>query len=113
MQAGPRADDSLSRRKLNYPLSHCQSLPVPYQPIVRGKVRRNVELGVKILISETGKGFNFFDRPSYDPCNEGEDLKIQAMAFRCRHGHHPALICSTRSSKPVPIEPFVSVMESV
>ena len=55
--------------------------------IVRGKVRCNVEFGAKISISVTGEGFTFLDRLSYDPYNEGEDLKAQAMTYRRRYGH--------------------------
>lgn len=59
------------------------------RPIVRGKARSNVEFGAKISISVTGDGFTFLDRLSYDPYNEGEDLKAQARAFSRRHGHYP------------------------
>lgn len=74
------------------------------RPIVRGKARCNVEFGAKISISVTGEGFTFLDRLSYDPYNEGEDLKAQAMAYRRRHGHYPVVICAdqiyrTRSNR--------------
>jgi IS5 family transposase len=74
------------------------------RPIVRGKARCNVEFGAKISISVTGDGFTFLDRLSYDPYNEGEDLADQAMAYRRRHGHYPAVICAdqiyrTRASR--------------
>ena len=74
------------------------------RPIVRGKARCNVEFGAKISISVTGEGFTFLDRLSYDPYNEGEDLKAQAMAYRRRHGHYPKVICAdqiyrTRSNR--------------
>jgi hypothetical protein len=64
------------------------------RPIVRGKARCNVEFGAKISISVTGERFTFLDRLSYDPYNEGEDLKAQAMAYRRRHGHYPKVICA-------------------
>ena len=64
------------------------------RPIVRGKARCNVEFGAKISLSVTGEGFTFLDRLSYDPYNEGEDLKAQAMAYRRRHGHYPEVICA-------------------
>jgi IS5 family transposase len=64
------------------------------RPIVRGKARCNVEFGAKISISVTGDGFAILDRLSYDPYNEGEDLADQAMAYRRRHGHYPAVICA-------------------
>ena len=64
------------------------------RPIVRGKARCNVEFGAKISISVTGEGFTFLDRLSYDPYNEGEDLKAQARAYRRRHGHYPKVICA-------------------
>jgi len=64
------------------------------RPIVRGKARCNVEFGAKISISVTGEGFTFLDRLSYDPYNEGEGLKTQAMAYRRRHGHYPEVICA-------------------
>ena len=74
------------------------------RPIVRGKARCNVEFGAKISISVTGEGFTFLDRLSYDPYNEGEDLKAQAMAYRRRYGHYPEVICAdqiyrTRSNR--------------
>jgi hypothetical protein len=82
-------------------VSLCQS---HIRPIVRGKARCNVEFGAKISISVTGEGFAFLDRLSYDPYNEGEDLKAQAMAYRRRHGHYPDVICAdqiyrTRSNR--------------
>jgi hypothetical protein len=64
------------------------------RPIVRGKARSNVEFGAKISISVTGEGFTYLDRMSYAPYNEGEDLKVQARAFRRRHGHYPEVICA-------------------
>ena len=64
------------------------------RPIVRGKSRCNVEFGAKISISVTGEGFTFLDRLSFDPYNEGEDLKAQAKAYRRRHGHYPKVICA-------------------
>jgi hypothetical protein len=85
-------------------LYHADSRSIPdrivslYQshirPIVRGKARCNVEFGAKISISVTSEGFTFLDRLSYDPYNEGEDLKDQAMAYRCRNGHYPEVICA-------------------
>ena len=74
------------------------------RPIVRGKARCNVEFGAKISISVIGEGFTFLDRLSYDPYNEGEDLKAQAIAYRCRYGHYPEVICAdqiyrTRSNR--------------
>ena len=62
--------------------------------IVRGKARCNFELGAKISISVTGEGFPFLDQLSFDPYNEGEDLKAQARAYRRRYGHYPKVICA-------------------
>jgi transposase, IS5 family len=72
--------------------------------IVRGKARCNVEFGAKISISITGEGFTLLDRLSYNPYNEGEDLMAQAIAYRCRYGHYPKVICAdqiyrTRSNR--------------
>ncbi len=64
------------------------------RPIVRGKARCNVEFGAKISISVSGDGFTFLDRLSFDPYNEGEDLKVQAMAYRRRYVHYPEVICA-------------------
>jgi len=64
------------------------------RPIVRGKARSNVEFGAKISISVTGDGFTFLDRLSYNPYNEGEDLKAQTRAYRRRYGHYPKVICA-------------------
>jgi len=64
------------------------------RPIVRGKARCNVEFGAKISISVTGEGFMFLDRLSFDPYNEGEDLKAQARTCRRRCGCYPKVICA-------------------
>jgi IS5 family transposase len=74
------------------------------RPIIRGKARCNIEFGAKISISVTGEGFTFLDRLSYNPYNEGEDLKAQAIAYHRRHGHYPGVICAdqiyrTRSNR--------------
>ena len=74
------------------------------RPIVRGKARSSVEFGAKISISVTGDGFTFLDRLSFTPYNEGEDLKVQARAYRRRYGHYPKVICAdqiyrTRSNR--------------
>ena len=53
---------------------------VHVRPIVRGKARSNVEFGAKISISVTGDGLTFLDRLSFNPYNEGEDLRAQALA---------------------------------
>jgi IS5 family transposase len=72
-------------------VSLCQAY---IRPIVRGKARYNVESGAKISISVTAEGFTYLDRLSYDPYNEGEDLKGQAIAYRRRYGHYPEVICA-------------------
>jgi IS5 family transposase len=64
------------------------------RPIVRGKARYNVEFGAKVSISVTGEGFTFLDRLSFNPYNEGEDLKGQARAYRRRYGCHTKVICA-------------------
>ena len=74
------------------------------RPIVRGKARSNVEIGAKISISVTGDGFTFLDRLSFNPYNEGEDLRAQALSYRRRYGCYPKLICAdqiyrTRSNR--------------
>lgn len=61
---------------------------------MRGKARCNVEFGAKVSIPVTGDGFTFLDRLSYHPYNEGEDLKVQARAYRRRHGYYPMVICA-------------------
>lgn len=61
---------------------------------MRGKARCNVEFGAKISISVTGDGFTFLDRLSFDPYNEGEDLKARARAYRRQNRHYPRVICA-------------------
>ena len=81
------------------------SLTQPHiRPIVRGKTRNNVEFGAKISISVSGDGFAFLDRLSWDPYNEGEDLKAQVRTFHRRHGFYPKVVCAdqiyrTRSNR--------------
>jgi hypothetical protein len=92
--------------------SDCRSIPdrivslyqAHIRPIVRGKARCNVEFGAKISISVTGEGFTYLDRLSFDPYNEGEDLKAQTRAYRRRNGYYPKVICAdqiyrTRSNR--------------
>ena len=74
------------------------------RPIVRGKARSNVEFGAKISISVTEDGLTFLDRLSFNPYNEGEDRRAQALAYRRRHGCYPEVICAdqiyrTRSNR--------------
>jgi IS5 family transposase len=64
------------------------------RPIVHGKARWNIEFWAKISISVTGEGFTSLDRLSFDPYNEGEDLKAQARAYRRRYGRYPRVICA-------------------
>lgn len=45
--------------------------------------------GPKILISVAGRRFAFLNRLSFNPYNEGEDLKAQAQAYSCRYGCCP------------------------
>jgi len=61
---------------------------------VRGNARYNVEFGAKISISVTREGFTYLDRLSLNPSNEGVDLKVQARAYRRRHGLYPKVICA-------------------
>ncbi len=54
----------------------------------------------------TGEGFTFLDRLSFDPYNEGEELRAQAIAYRRRYGHYPDVICAdqiyrTRSNRAI------------
>ena len=63
-------------------------------PIVCGKACSIVEFGAKISISVTGDGVSFLDRLSFNPYNEGEDLGVQALAYRRRHGCTPEVICN-------------------
>ena len=62
------------------------------RPIVRGKARSNVEFGAKISISVTVDGLKFLDRLSFNPYNEGEDLRAQALAYRRRCKSYPEVI---------------------
>jgi hypothetical protein len=78
-----------SRRIPDRIVSLCQ---LHIRLIVRGKARCNLKYGSLISISVTSDGFTFLDRLSCDPCIEGEDLKVQAMAYRCRHGDYPEVI---------------------
>jgi hypothetical protein len=51
-------------------------------------------LGPEYPFSFTEDGFTFLDRLSFDPNNEGEDLKAQVLAYRRRYGHSPAVVCA-------------------
>jgi hypothetical protein len=52
----------------------------------------------------SGEGFAFLDRLSWNPYNEGDDLKVQVRAYRRRHGCYPKVVCAdqiyrTRSNR--------------
>ena len=82
-------------------------------PIVRGKARFNVEFEAKISISATGDGLTFLDCLSFNPYNDGEDLRNQALAYRRRLGCYPEEICAVRSITPDQTVDFVRVIHFV
>ena len=61
------------------------------RPIVRGKAASPVEFGAKISISDVD-GFVYLDRLEWESYHEGEDLVIQAEAFKSRYGMWPESI---------------------
>ena len=58
------------------------------RPVVRGKVKSNVEFGAKISVSLVN-GFSFVDRISWDNYNESGDLQSQIESYRNRFGFYP------------------------
>jgi hypothetical protein len=61
---------------------------------VRGKSRCYVEFRTIMPISGTGYGFTLLDRLSFDPYNDGDDLKAQVLACRRCCGQYPAVDCA-------------------
>lgn len=61
------------------------------RPIVRGKAASPVEFGAKISVSDVD-GFVYLDRLEWEAYHEGEDLIIQAEAYRRRFGFFPLSI---------------------
>jgi hypothetical protein len=65
------------------------SLAQPHvRPIVRGKA---VEFGAKLSVSLVN-GFAHLDRRSWEPYNEGGDLKTQVENYHRRYGVYPAVV---------------------
>jgi len=58
------------------------------RPIVRGKVKSNVEFGAKISLSLVN-GFSFVDRISWNNYNESGDLISQIKDYHNRFGCYP------------------------
>ena len=61
------------------------------RPIVRGKSGVPVEFGAKISAS-CCDGYALLDRISWEAYHEGQDLPVQAEAYRNRTGRYPAVI---------------------
>ena len=58
------------------------------RPIVRGKIKSNVEFGAKISVSLVD-GFGYVDRISWESYNESGDLPSQIEGYRKRFGCYP------------------------
>jgi len=58
------------------------------RPIVRGKAGRDVEFGVKALLSWVD-GYCFLDKIGYEAYNEGEYLIDSIEKYKERFGHYP------------------------
>jgi hypothetical protein len=62
------------------------SLFKPYlRPIVRGKENKQVEFGMKVMISQVD-GINLIDKLSFDPYNESKYLKSSIIKHKRRFG---------------------------
>ncbi len=61
------------------------------RPIVRGKAASAVEFGAKISVSNVD-GFMYLDRLEWESYHEGEDLILQAEAYKNRFGFWPKSI---------------------
>ncbi len=58
------------------------------RPIIRGKVKTNVEFGAKISVSLVN-GFGYVDRINWENYNESGDLQMQIESYRRRFGYYP------------------------
>ena len=66
------------------------SLHMPHiRPIIRGKAGRDVEFGVKALLSWVD-GYCFLDRLAFEAYNEGEHLAGSLEKYKDRFGGYPA-----------------------
>ncbi len=69
------------------------SISQPYvRPIVRGKLDKPVELGVKLSVSLTGAGVVRVDHLRWDAFHEGGDLKSQVETYRVRQRVYPEVV---------------------
>jgi len=72
------------------------SLSQPHvRPIVRGKAGKAVEFGAKLTVSLVN-GFAHLDRLSWEPYNEGGDLKMQVENYHRRYGVYPEVVLADR-----------------
>jgi transposase, IS5 family len=92
-----RQQAMMYQQKQNRISDRIVSISQPHiRPIVRGKVASPVEFGAKISASDV-EGFVYLDRLEWEARNEGEDLVIQAEAYRRRFGFYPESIHADRA----------------
>ncbi len=66
------------------------------RPIVRGKVRANVEFGAKVAISVVD-GYARLERLDWDSFHEGHTLQAAVEAYRERYGHYPEAVLADKA----------------
>ena len=65
------------------------------RPIVRGKVRTNVEFGAKLSLVMKD-GWAFLDNLQWDAYHEGTDLKRAILTYKARFGYYPEAVLADK-----------------
>ncbi len=92
-----RQQEEMYRRKTRRIEDRIVSISQPHvRPIVRGKVRANVEFGAKVAISVVN-GYARLERLDWDSFHEGKTLQAAVEAYRERYGHYPEAVLADRA----------------
>jgi IS5 family transposase len=92
-----RQQEEMYRRKTRRIEDRIVSISQPHvRPIVRGKVRANVEFGAKMAISVVN-GYARLERLDWDSFHEGNTLQAAVEAYRERYGHYPEAVLADRA----------------
>ncbi|WP_029420173.1 IS5 family transposase [Alicyclobacillus macrosporangiidus] len=92
-----RQQEEMYRRKTRRIEDRIVSISQPHvRPIVRGKVRANVEFGAKVAISVVN-GYARLERLDWDSFHEGNTLQAAVEAYRERYGHYPEAVLADRA----------------
>ncbi len=92
-----RQQEEMYRRRMRRINDRVVSISQPHvRPIVRGKVRANVEFGAKVAISVVD-GYARLERLNWDSFHEGHTLQAAVEAYRERYGYYPEAVLADKA----------------